>query len=101
MVIPHKASQQMKRPRVSHTTCAIPFRRVTTLDVLSVDHDFSNKLMNQCNIMLHVVQKHCISGVVYIARWWCHNFFIFTRKIGEMIHFDEHTFQMGGGKPTD
>ena len=27
-------------------------------------------------------------------------FSIFTPKLGEMIEFDEHIFQMGGKKPT-
>ena len=27
--------------------------------------------------------------------WWFQLFFIFTPKIGEMIQFDEHFFQMG------
>ena len=29
------------------------------------------------------------------SRWWFQIFFIFTPKIGEMIQFDEHIFQMG------
>ena len=27
--------------------------------------------------------------------WWFQRFFIFTPNLGEMIHFDEHIFQMG------
>ena len=31
----------------------------------------------------------------FYPRWWFQTFFgIFTPKIGEMIHFDEHIFQM-------
>ena len=30
-----------------------------------------------------------------ISGWWFQRFFIFTPKIGEMIQFDEHIFQMG------
>ena len=29
------------------------------------------------------------------GRWWFQIFSIFTPKIGEMIRFDEHIFQMG------
>jgi len=29
------------------------------------------------------------------SRWWFQICFMFTPKIGEMIHFDEHIFQMG------
>jgi len=29
-------------------------------------------------------------------QWWFQAFFIFSPKIGEMIQFDEHIFQMGG-----
>ncbi len=31
----------------------------------------------------------------YVTRWWFQIFSIFTPKIGEMIQFDEHIFQMG------
>ncbi len=30
-----------------------------------------------------------------VARWWFQLLFIFTFSWGEMIHFDEHVFQMG------
>ena len=29
------------------------------------------------------------------SSWWFQTFFIFTPKIGKMIQFDEHIFQMG------
>ena len=29
------------------------------------------------------------------TRWWLQRFLIFTPKIGEMIQFDDHIFQMG------
>ena len=33
---------------------------------------------------------------IYNSRWWqLKHFFIFIPKIGEMIQFDEHIFQMG------
>ena len=38
--------------------------------------------------------KSCSSDL-YHASWWFDIFFIFTPKIGEMIQFDEHIFQMG------
>ena len=38
----------------------------------------------------------CVCDFVGLfSRWWFRIFFIFTPKIGEMIHFDEHIFQMG------
>ena len=30
-----------------------------------------------------------------VTRWWFQEFFIFTPKIGEMIQFDKHIFQVG------
>ena len=35
-----------------------------------------------------------------VPRWWFQTCFIFTPKIGEMILFDEHIFQMGWKPPT-
>ena len=32
----------------------------------------------------------------YDIWWWFHTFLIFTPKIGEDSHFEEHTFQLGG-----
>ena len=33
------------------------------------------------------------------SRWWFQIFLIFTSKIGEMMQFDEHIFQVGGVEP--
>ena len=54
--------------------------------------------MNQCNIMLHVVQKHCIKGVVYIARWWWSHFFYFRPKNRGNDPFWRAYFSNGWGK---
>ena len=42
-----------------------------------------------------VIYDGYINDNYMITRWWFQMFFIFTPKIGEMIHFDDHISQMG------
>ena len=39
-------------------------------------------------------------GGVHPTRWWFQLFLYVHKKNGEMIQFDEHIFEMGGGGGT-
>ena len=49
-------------------------------------------------VRMEVAAKLRVSGSKPsgLARWWFQTFSMFNPKIGEMIHFDEHIFKMGG-----
>ena len=46
-----------------------------------------------------IMKEHPFGGGIKeckcMAGWWFQIFFIFTPNPGEMIHFDEHIFEMG------
>ena len=53
---------------------------------INVAYRVSQRIIS--SIFIYILQN-------YITRWWFQILFMFTLKIGEDSHVDEHIFQMG------
>ena len=47
----------------------------------------------------HGLRKEIMVAIPLMTGWWQLKYFLFSPLFGEMIHFDEHIFQMGWLKP--